>query len=126
MKDSIAAHAEIITLREKLEESNYQYYVLAKPTMSDYDYDLLLKRLEKLESEFPEFFDPNSPTQRVGSDINQSFQQAEHKYPMMSLANTYNEGELLEFHQRVLKGLQSASCRYVCELKYDGTSINLL
>jgi DNA ligase (NAD+) len=126
MKDSIAAHAEIITLREKLEESNYQYYVLAKPTMSDYDYDLLLKRLEKLESEFPEFFDPNSPTQRVGSDINQSFQQAEHKYPMMSLANTYNEGELLEFHQRVLKGLQATSCRYVCELKYDGTSINLL
>ncbi len=126
MKDSASILDEILELRKKLDASNHQYYVLAQPMLSDYEYDILLKKLEQLEVEYPEFSDPNSPTRRIGSDITQSFQQAEHLFPMYSLANTYNETELQEFHQRVLKSIQEETCRYVCELKYDGTSINLL
>ena len=112
-------------LREKIEEYNYQYYVLSKPSISDYEYDIALKELEKLEQENPQFFDANSPTQRVGSDINNSFEQRFHKYPMLSLGNTYSDEELTDFDSRVSKGLEGETYSYVCEPKYDGVSISL-
>lgn len=111
-------------LREKLNHHNYLYYVLANPVISDYEFDLLLKELQLLENSNPEFFDPNSPTQRVGNDINLEFTQREHKYPMVSLGNTYNEDELRDFDGRV-KRLLKEPYQYVCELKYDGVSISL-
>ena len=114
----------IADLRNELERHNYLYYVLSQPEISDYDYDMMFKELEKLEREHPEFADPNSPTQRVGSDINVEFTQVAHKYPMLSLNNTYNEQELADFDERVRKDLAD-SCRYVCELKYDGASVSL-
>ncbi len=114
----------ITFLRNTLETHNYHYYTLSEPIISDFDFDNLMKELEKLEGKFPEFADPHSPTQRVGNDINQEFYQLEHKYPMLSLGNTYNEGELGDFDARVKKTLDEPF-EYVCELKYDGTSINL-
>ncbi len=111
-------------LRQELEYHNHKYYVLAQPVISDYDYDIKLKELQKLEIEFPEFFDPNSPTQRVGSDRNMEFIQVKHKYEMLSLSNTYNEGELRDFDNRVQKLLMETA-PYVCELKFDGTAIGL-
>lgn len=111
-------------LRERLNHHNYLYYVLANPVISDYEFDLLLKELQLLENSNPEFFDPNSPTQRVGNDINLEFTQREHKYPMVSLGNTYNEDELRDFDGRV-KRLLKEPYQYVCELKYDGVSISL-
>ena len=114
----------IADLRKELEKHNYLYYVLSQPVISDYDYDMMLRELETLEREHPEFADPNSPTQRVGSDINMEFTQVAHKYPMLSLGNTYSETELTDFDERVCKDL-AGRCRYVCELKYDGASISL-
>jgi len=114
----------IADLRKTLEKHNHLYYVLSQPVISDYDYDMMLRELEKLEQEHPEFTDPNSPTQRVGSDVNVEFTQVAHKYPMLSLSNTYNEEELADFDERVRKDL-AGNCRYVCELKYDGASISL-
>ncbi len=111
-------------LRHQLEEHNYNYYVLSQPTIGDYEFDLLLKELEKLEAENPEFFDASSPTQRVGSDLNKEFGQVRHQYPMLSLANSYSEEELRDFDQKIRK-LTDQSFEYVCELKYDGTSISL-
>ncbi len=111
-------------LRTTIETHNYQYYTLSAPIISDFDFDILMKELEKLEAEFPQYADANSPTQRVGNDINMKFTQREHKYPMLSLGNTYNEGELLDFDNRVKKALDQ-QFEYVCELKYDGTSISL-
>ena len=95
----------IANLRKELERHNHLYYVQSKPEISDYDYDMMLKELEKLEREHPEFADPNSPTQRVGSDINVEFAQVTHKYQMLSLNNTYNEQELADFDERVRKDL---------------------
>lgn len=115
---------QIDNLRKELNKHNYNYYVLSQPTISDYDFDQKLKELERLEKEYPEFFDPNSPTQRVGSDINKEFVQVVHKYPMLSLGNTYSEEEVTEFYERVQKGLND-DFEIVCELKYDGTSISL-
>ena len=115
----------IIELRKEIEKHNHLYYVLSQPVISDYDYDMLLRELEQLEREHPECADPNSPTQRVGNDINVEFAQVAHKYPMLSLGNTYNETELIDFDERVRKDL-SDSCRYVCELKYDGASVSLI
>ncbi|MCC8146547.1 MAG: NAD-dependent DNA ligase LigA [Bacteroidales bacterium] len=112
-------------LRKSIEEWNYQYYVLAKPSISDYEFDQKLKELEKLEAESPEYFDLNSPTQRVGSDINKNFIQVEHMYPMLSLSNTYSEDEIKEFYNRTQKALNE-DFEIVCELKYDGTSISLI
>jgi DNA ligase (NAD+) len=112
-------------LRKELEKHNYNYYVVARPDISDFEYDHLLKELEKLELENPEFADANSPTNRVGNDINNTFEQREHKYPMLSLGNTYSEEELKEFDNRVSKGLDGQQYQYVCELKYDGVSISL-
>ncbi len=111
-------------LRRQLDEHNYNYYVLSQPIISDYDFDMLLKELEKLEKENPEFFDPNSPTQRVGSDLNKEFEQVRHTYPMLSLSNSYSEEELRDFDQKIRK-MTDQPFEYVCELKYDGTSISL-
>lgn len=114
----------IKALREQLNNYNYHYYVLSQPLISDLEFDKLLAELQQLENENPQFFDPNSPTQRVGSDINQNFTQVKHEYPMLSLGNTYNEGEVADFYNRVAKAL-NAPFEIVCELKYDGTSISL-
>jgi len=111
-------------LRNELREHNYKYYVLSQPDITDYDYDMLLKQLEKLEHENPEFFDKNSPTQHVGDDRNNEFIQVKHKYAMLSLGNTYNEEELIEFDNRIKKIIPD-SFKYVCELKFDGASISL-
>ncbi len=115
---------QIAELRAVLEDHNYRYYILAQPIISDQEFDMFLKKLEKLESENPEFFDPNSPTQRVGSDLNKEFAQVRHQYPMLSLSNSYSEEELRDFDQKIRK-LTDQAFEYVCELKYDGTSISL-
>lgn len=111
-------------LRDSLREYNYNYYVKAQPSVSDYEFDMLLKELQALEEAHPELFDPTSPTQRVGSDINKSFTQEAHRYPMLSLGNTYTKEELRAFEERILK-ITDARVAYVCELKYDGSSISL-
>ncbi|MDR1682741.1 MAG: NAD-dependent DNA ligase LigA, partial [Candidatus Symbiothrix sp.] len=116
---------QIEALRRDIEAWNYQYYVLSQPTISDFDFDMKLKELEKLEAEHPELYDSNSPTQRVGSDINQSFTQVAHRYPMISLANTYSEGEVMDFYERTKRALNQ-DFELVCELKFDGASISLI
>ena len=116
---------KIESLRKELEQHNYNYYVLNHPVISDIDFDLMMKQLQELESQHPEYYDPMSPTQRVGSDITVSFSQVAHQYPMLSLGNTYSEGEVQEFYQRVQKAL-NVDFELVCELKYDGTSISLI
>lgn len=113
----------IDTLRKLLEYHNYKYYVENAPEITDFEFDRLMHELEALERTHPEWYDPNSPTQRVGQDINREFTQVLHKYPMLSLGNTYSEVELREFDQRVRK--TAGEVQYVCELKYDGTSISL-
>ncbi len=120
------AKKRIKYLRDLLNEYDYYYYVLAQPKVSDYEYDMLMKELIDLEKEFPQFYDPNSPSVRVGNDHDQSFEQARHGYPMLSLSNTYSPEELLEFDNRVRKTLSNEAYRYVCELKFDGVSINLI
>ena len=116
---------QINVLRHELEQHNYNYYVLSQPTISDVEFDAKMRQLQELESAHPEFFDPNSPTQRVGSDLNSSgFEQVAHVYPMLSLGNTYSEGEVMDFYERVRKALNE-DFELVCELKYDGTSISL-
>ena len=112
-------------LREEIEHHNYNYYVLSTPEISDFEFDQKLKELQDLEAKHPEFFDPNSPTQRVGSDINKNFTQVEHQYPMLSLANTYSEEEIRDFYDRIEKALNEPF-EIVCELKYDGLSISLI
>jgi len=114
----------ITELRSILDDHNHSYYLLSQPTISDLEFDMLLKELEKLETENPEYFDPNSPTQRVGSDLNKEFEQVRHQYSMLSLSNSYSEEELRDFDQKIRK-LTDQSFEYVCELKYDGTSISL-
>ncbi|WP_430817723.1 NAD-dependent DNA ligase LigA [Carboxylicivirga sp. RSCT41] len=116
---------EIQELRDLLHHHNHQYYVLNEPLISDYEFDQMLNKLIDLEKQHPEFNDPNSPTQRVGSDLNKEFEQVRHVYPMLSLGNTYNEGEINDFYTRVSKQLMEAPFEIVCELKYDGTAIGL-
>ncbi len=116
---------QINTLREELHRHNYQYYVLSAPTISDYEFDQKLAQLAQLEASHPELYDPNSPTQRVGSDLTKSFRQVEHRYPMLSLSNTYSEQEVQEFYTRIVKLLGTDDFEVVCELKFDGTSISL-
>jgi DNA ligase (NAD+) len=118
------AKIRIKELSRELEEHNYRYYVLAQPAISDYEFDMKLKELEKLEAEFPEFADANSPTQRVGSDSSSDFEQVEHKYAMLSLSNAYSEGEIADFDNRIKK-IINTDFEYVCELKFDGSSISL-
>lgn len=115
----------IEALRKELHQHNYNYYVLNEPTISDYDFDMKMRELQDLEALHPELFDPNSPTQRVGSDLNQAFKQVPHKYPMLSLANTYSPEEVAEFYQRVKNGLEGEDFEIVAEMKYDGLSISL-
>ncbi len=111
-------------LTRELNEYNYQYYVLANPSISDYDFDQRLKELEGLERLFPQLMDPDSPTQKVGGDITQRFQTVRHRWPMLSLSNTYSEQELRDFDERVRKAIGN-DFHYVCELKFDGLSISL-
>jgi DNA ligase (NAD+) len=115
---------KINKLVEELNFHNYQYYVLSKPSISDFDFDIKLKELEKLEAEFPQYINPNSPSLKVGGDITKNFKQVKHRYPMLSLGNTYNEEELKEFDNRIKKLLEH-DVEYVCELKFDGLAISL-
>jgi len=115
---------EIQDLRLELNQANYDYYVLSSPTMSDFDYDSKLKRLQELEDTHPELKDDASPTQRVGSDISRNFKQEIHRFPMLSLGNTYTEAEIRDFYERTRKALNEPFS-LVCELKFDGTSIAL-
>lgn len=116
---------ELLALRKQLHEHNHRYYVLNEPSISDFDFDQMMHRLEDLEARHPELYDANSPTQRVGSDLNQQFVQVAHKRPMLSLANTYNEQDVREFYERVRDGLSGEPFEIVAEMKYDGLSISL-
>ena len=115
----------IIYLRQQLHEHNHNYYVLNQPTITDQEFDMLMHELQDLESRHPEMADSNSPSQRVGSDHNQNFTQVAHKYPMLSLANTYNEQDVAEWYDSVKRGLQGEDFEVCCEMKYDGLSISL-
>ncbi len=112
-------------LRDELSEHNYKYYVLDKPTISDYEFDMKLKELQKLEEAHPEFYDANSPTMRVGGMITKNFQTVAHEHRMYSLDNSYSREDLEDWEKRVLKILGNAKVEFICELKYDGASINL-
>ena len=112
-------------LRKELHEHNYRYYVLNQPTISDQDFDFLMKELQSLEALHPECFDANSPSQRVGSDLQSGFRQVSHRYPMLSLANTYSEADVRDWYERVKKGLGGENFEICCEMKYDGLSISL-
>ena len=114
----------ILQLRAELHEHNRCYYVLNSPTISDYEFDMLLKELQQLETEYPDMHDPTSPTMRVGSDITKEFKQIAHKYPMLSLGNTYSKAEVADFFDRVKRSLNE-DFEICCELKFDGTSISL-
>lgn len=115
----------ILQLRKELHEHNYKYYVLNQPEISDLEFDFMMKELQELEARHKDMFDPNSPTQRVGSDLNQEFTQVTHKYPMLSLANTYSQEEVADFYNSVKKGLNGEDFEICCEMKYDGLSISL-
>ena len=112
-------------LRKELHEHNYRYYVLNQPTIGDQAFDFMMHELQDLEAKHPEMADANSPTQRVGSDLNAEFTQVEHKYPMLSLANTYNEQDVADWYESVKKGLAGEDFEVCCEMKYDGLSISL-
>ena len=114
----------ISELREQLHKHNHNYYILSQPTINDFEFDMMMNDLLALENKFPEYADENSPSQRVGSDINVEFKQVAHEYPMLSLGNTYSEEDVRDFETRILK-LTEEKIQYVCELKYDGTSISL-
>ena len=116
---------KINALRKELQQHNYQYYVLDQATISDFEFDMKLKELEKLEEEHPEFFAPNSPPQRVGGQITKNFQTVTHKNRMYSLDNSYSKDDLLDWEKRIQKILGTDQISYTCELKYDGASINL-
>lgn len=116
---------EIEHLRRELEKHNHNYYVLNQPTISDHEFDQMMYRLQDLEMFYPQYADANSPTQRVGSDLNQAFKSVPHKYPMLSLANTYSEEEVREFYERVKEGLEGEDFEICAEMKYDGLSISL-
>ncbi|NIA11845.1 MAG: NAD-dependent DNA ligase LigA [Nitrospiraceae bacterium] len=119
------ARKRIEKLREELDRYNYYYYVLSQPLISDFEYDTLMHELIEMEKRYPGFFDANSPSQRVGTDINKEFKQAKHEYPMLSLGNTYSREEVMDFDQRIRKEIHEPFS-YVCELKYDGTAISLI
>lgn len=117
--------SRILQLREALHEHNYRYYVLNQPVVSDQEFDFLMRELQDLEAKHPDMYDANSPTQRVGSDLNKEFVQVAHKYPMLSLANTYNRQEVQDFYNSIVKGLHGEPFDICCEMKYDGLSISL-
>ena len=117
---------KIESLREQIREHDYKYYVLTEPTISDEEYDKLVKDLEKLEAEHPELITPDSPTQRVGKDLTKDFKPVKHKIPMLSLANTYNEEELYDFDRRIKEALpEGEKVEYIVEFKIDGASVSL-
>lgn len=122
---STSAHDKILSLREQLNKHNYNYYVLNTPTISDKEFDLMLKELEQLEANYPEFADPNSPTQRVGSDLTKGFEQVKHVRPMMSLSNTYSFEEVTDWYNRIKSALGNEQFAITGEMKFDGTSISL-
>ena len=113
----------IESLRRTLEQHNYQYYVENNPTISDFEFDLMMRELQDLEAAHPEYDDPNSPTRRVGSDLTSEFRTVKHRFPMLSLGNTYSLDELREFIDRIER--EEGAVEYVCELKFDGTAISL-
>ena len=115
----------IYQLRDELHRHNYNYYVLNAPEITDQEFDFLMRELQDLEEKHPECRDENSPTMRVGSDLNKNFQQVAHRYPMLSLANTYSEAEVADFYERVKKDLNE-EFEVCCEMKFDGTSISLI
>lgn len=119
------AKIRIKELTKALRQHNYNYYTLSAPSISDYEFDMLLKELQELESQFPDLSDPNSPTKRVGGDVTKDFKTIKHTRPMLSLSNTYSEEEVAEFDARVQKTLIDKP-QYVCELKYDGLSISII
>ncbi len=122
--DSVLAKAEIDRLVKLLNHHNSLYYVQNSPEISDYDFDQLLKNLEQLEIEFPEHASENSPTKRVGGDLTKKFQAVSHRYPMLSLSNTYSEEEIMDWENRIKKSINEG-IEYVCELKYDGVAIGI-
>lgn len=115
---------KIQQLTQEINQHNYNYYVLSNPTVSDYDFDMMLEQLIKLEQEFPEFADENSPTKRVGGEVTKEFETVKHKYPMLSLGNSYSKEEIADFETRIKK-LVDGEIEYVCELKYDGVAIGI-
>lgn len=115
----------IFQLRAELHQHNYNYYVLNAPEISDKLFDDLMRELQDLEQQHPDLYDSNSPTQRVGSDLSREFEQVAHRYPMLSLGNTYSEAEVTDFYERVRKSLGTDAFDICCELKFDGTSISL-
>ncbi|MBO6024468.1 MAG: NAD-dependent DNA ligase LigA [Bacteroidales bacterium] len=118
------ARLRIAALSDELEQHNYNYYILAKPTISDYEFDMKLEELARLEKEFPEFLLPSSPTQRVGGGVTKEFKSVKHRYPMLSLANSYSREEIAEFINRIKKTIDE-EVEFCCELKFDGLSISL-
>ena len=116
---------KIFSLRKKLHDHNYRYYVLDDPLISDYDFDIMMKELNDLEINNPEFNDPNSPTQRVGGEVTKSFNTSIHETPMYSLNNSYSIEDLKDWEKRIKKIIEGP-VQYTCELKFDGVSINLL
>ncbi len=123
--DAESARATIIRLTDEIRKHNYQYYVLSRPLISDYEFDRLLEQLTGLEKRFPEFAYPDSPVRQVGGEITKEFQQVDHRYPMLSLSNTYSEEEVRDWEARLHK-LLGEETDYVCELKFDGVAIGLL
>ncbi len=119
------AQKRIRELSHEIEQHNYSYYVLSQPSISDYDFDMLLEELIRLETMFPEFLSPHSPSQKVGGSVTKEFKQVKHKYPMLSLGNTYSEEEIREFDKRTRKTIEH-EFQYVCELKFDGVAIGLI
>ena len=122
--DSLQAKVEIDRLVQDLNRHNQLYYIQHAPEISDFDFDQLLKRLEQLEKEFPEHVSENSPTKRVGGDLTKKFESVAHRYPMLSLSNTYSEEEIVDWENRIKKSIDE-SIEYVCELKYDGVAIGI-
>jgi len=116
---------EIVSLRDELNQHNYNYYVLDNPTISDFEFDQKLKKLQELEEKHPEFFDENSPTQRVGGSITKNFNTVVHENRMFSLENSYSQEDLIDWEKRIQKVLGNVAVEYVCELKYDGASISI-
>jgi DNA ligase (NAD+) len=116
---------KIDLLRKNLSAHNYKYYVLAEPSISDFEFDKLLEELQGLEKDYPQFDDPDSPSRKVGGEVNKNFETFTHEYPMLSLGNTYNQEELQEFDKRIIKQLGHNDYQYVCELKFDGLSISI-
>ena len=116
---------EIEELREELRDHNYNYYVLDNAIISDYDFDIKLKYLQDLEDKNPQYFDPNSPTQRVGGQVTKNFETISHRHRMYSLDNSYSREDILDWEKRIQRILGDVEMEYTCELKYDGASINL-